>query len=105
MLQTESITGTSTMTPTTVAKAAGESAPNSVMATATASSKKLLAPMSAPGDATLCATRNQRISRYVNPELKYTCTMIGTAISSTATHRLVRFFDCKAKNSTNASRE
>ena len=31
-----------------------------VMATATASSKKLLAPMSAPGEATLCGTRNRR---------------------------------------------
>jgi len=49
ILHTESITGTSTSTPTTVANAAPEPGPNSVMATATASSKKLLAPMSAPG--------------------------------------------------------
>src|ERR1019366_9562173 len=65
MLHTDSITGTSTSTTTTVARAAGESAPNRVIATATASSKKLLAPISAPGDATLCSTRNHRISRYV----------------------------------------
>ncbi|MEY4299123.1 MAG: hypothetical protein RIR25_359, partial [Verrucomicrobiota bacterium] len=44
-LHTESITGTSTNTPTTAASAAGEVGPNKVMATATASSKKLLAPM------------------------------------------------------------
>jgi hypothetical protein len=48
-LQTESITGTSTKTPTTVAKAAGEEGPKSVMATATACSKKLLAQMIVPG--------------------------------------------------------
>ena len=51
--QTDSITGTSTRTPTTVARAAPEEGPKSVMATATASSKKLLAPMRAPGAATL----------------------------------------------------
>ena len=45
--QTESITGTSTNTPTTVASAAPESAPKRAIATATASSKKLLAPISA----------------------------------------------------------
>src|ERR1039458_4024503 len=96
-LQTDNITGTSTRTPTTVAKAAGESAPKSVIATATASSKKLLAPIRAQGDATLCSTLNHRMSRYVSPELKYTCTIIGTAISSTATHRLVRFLDSNAQ--------
>ncbi len=46
---TDSITGTSTNTPTTVASAAPESIPNRLIATATASSKKLLAPMSADG--------------------------------------------------------
>ena len=46
-LHTDSITGTSTRTPTTVARAAPEEGPKSVMATATASSKKLLAPMMA----------------------------------------------------------
>ena len=48
------MTGTSTRTPTTVARAAGEEGPNRVIATATASSKKLLAPIKAPGVATLC---------------------------------------------------
>ena len=37
--------------------------PNKLIATATASSKKLLAPISAPGDATLCGTFAARISR------------------------------------------
>ena len=50
--QTESITGTSTSTPTTVARAAPDSGPNRAIAVATASSKKLLAPISAPGAAT-----------------------------------------------------
>ena len=42
---TVSITGASVRTPKTVASAAPDSKPNSEMATATASSKKLLAPM------------------------------------------------------------
>ena len=41
----ESITGTSTSTPTTVTIAAGDYRPKSEIATATASSKKLLAPI------------------------------------------------------------
>src|SRR5687768_4354474 len=60
---TESITGTSTSTPTTVASAAPESKPNSVIAAATASSKKLLAPMRAEGPATAWATRRRRLSQ------------------------------------------
>src|SRR5690606_9525065 len=53
---TESITGTSTRTPTTVASAAPECTPNTATAVATDSSKKLLAPISADGPATQCAT-------------------------------------------------
>ena len=49
---TESITGTSISTPTTVASAAPDWKPNRAMAVATASSKKLLAPISAEGPAT-----------------------------------------------------
>ena len=60
-LQTESMTGTSTRTPTTVASAAPEPGPNRAIAVATASSKKLLAPISAPGAATECSTFSQRI--------------------------------------------
>ena len=46
---TDSITGTSTSTPTTVASAAPDWKPNNAIAVATASSKKLLAPISAEG--------------------------------------------------------
>src|SRR5690554_6922468 len=46
-----SINGTSTSTPTTVASAAPDCRPNRAMAAATASSKKLLAPIMAPGAA------------------------------------------------------
>src|SRR5690606_31554204 len=49
----DSITGTSTRTPTTVASAAPECRPNRLIATATANSKKLDVPMSAQGAATL----------------------------------------------------
>ena len=52
MWTTESMTGTSTSTPTTVAKAAPDWKPKSAMAVATASSKKLLAPINAEGPAT-----------------------------------------------------
>src|ERR1035438_6224321 len=56
--QTESITRTSTSTPTTVASAAPDSGPNSAIAVATANSKKLDAPINAPGAATECSTLN-----------------------------------------------
>ena len=49
---TVSITGTSISTPTTVASAAPEWSPKKLMAAATASSKKLDAPISADGPAT-----------------------------------------------------
>jgi hypothetical protein len=45
----ESITGTSTSTPTTVANAAPECKPNKEIATATANSKKLLVPIKHAG--------------------------------------------------------
>lgn len=49
--QTDSMTGTSIKTPTTVASAAPDPAPNKAIAVATASSKKLLAPIRAQGAA------------------------------------------------------
>jgi hypothetical protein len=49
---TDNMTGTSNNTPTTVASAAPDEKPNRLIATATASSKKLLAPISADGPAT-----------------------------------------------------
>jgi hypothetical protein len=63
MRTTDSITGTSTRTPTTVASAAPESRPNRLIAAATASSKKLLAPISAAGAATHQATPKRRLSQ------------------------------------------
>jgi len=60
--QTDSITGTSTRTPTPVARVAPDVSPNSAITVATASSKKLLAPMRAPRAATERGTRSQRAS-------------------------------------------
>jgi len=60
---TDSITGTSIRTPTTVASAAPESKPKRLIAAATASSKKFEAPMSAEGPATQCASPVARLSR------------------------------------------
>src|SRR5690606_26581010 len=58
-----SISGTSISTPTTVASTAPLVTPNSTMATATAISKKLLAPIKPAGAATRCGTRQ----RYAHP--------------------------------------
>lgn len=55
-LHTDNMTGTSTRTPTTVASVAPDCSPNREIDTATANSKKLLAPISAPGAAMLCGT-------------------------------------------------
>ena len=60
---TSSITGTSISTPTTVASAAPELKPNRLMAAATASSKKLDAPISADGQAMLCFSPTARFSQ------------------------------------------
>ena len=59
----ESITGTSTNTPTTVASAAPEFNPNKLMATATANSKKLDVPISAAG----AAVENEIRHIYAQP--------------------------------------
>ncbi len=60
---TSNITGTSISTPTTVASAAPDSKPNRLMAAATASSKKLDAPISAEGQATLWASPTARFRK------------------------------------------
>ena len=62
-----------------VASAAPDSKPNRLMAAATASSKKLLAPISADGQATLCDSPSLRLSPYASAELKNTWIPIGTA--------------------------
>src|SRR6476659_9019312 len=100
---TESITGTSTSTPTTVASAAPDSGPNNAIAVATASSKKLLAPISAPGAATECSTFRSFINPYDSEALKYTCSVIGTAINTTLKKRLVMLSDWKAKIKTSVA--
>ena len=53
-LTKSNITGTSTSTPTTVAKVAPDCNPKSDIDTATANSKKLLAPIIPAGEAILC---------------------------------------------------
>src|SRR5256885_184594 len=60
---TSSITGTSISTPTTVASAAPDWKPNRLMAAATASSKKLEAPINAEGQAMLCCSPALRLSQ------------------------------------------
>ena len=60
---TNSMTGTSISTPTTVASAAPELKPNKLIAAATANSKKFEAPISADGQATLCFSPNARFRR------------------------------------------
>ena len=56
--------GTSVKTPTVVASAAGESIPNSAIATATANSKKLDAPIIPAGAAILCFNFNTLAAKY-----------------------------------------
>ena len=58
----ESITGTSTRTPTTVASAAPEFRPKRLIATATASSKKLEAPISAAGAVALAVSATAHVT-------------------------------------------
>ena len=50
------MTGTSVRTPTVVANAAGEVVPNNAIATATANSKKLDAPIMPAGAVILCGS-------------------------------------------------
>ena len=63
ILTTDNITGTSIKTPTTVASAAPDCRPNRLIAAATESSKKLLAPIKAEGPATQCCSPSRRLSR------------------------------------------
>ena len=81
--QTDSITGTSISTPATVANPAAESGPNSAIAVATASSKKLLAPIGAPGAATSVLDAEQAHQAIRERRVEVTCIRIGIAISAT----------------------
>lgn len=60
--------GTSINTPTTVANAAPDSNPNNAMATATANSKKLLAPIIDAGEQIQCS--NFKYFLPINQDIK-----------------------------------
>ena len=63
--------GTSTRTPTTVAKAAPEFIPNRDIATATASSKKLDVPIKQAGAAISWLSLIDRATRYPTAKILY----------------------------------
>ncbi len=64
------MTGTSTRTPTIVARATGLCAPKRDMATATASSKKLEAPIIPAGAAMSCESFNALLARYAIKKIR-----------------------------------
>ena len=64
------MTGTSTRTPTTVANAAPDSNPKREIATATASSKKLLAPIIPAGAAIECDSLQAFAHPYAMKNIK-----------------------------------
>ena len=64
------MTGTSISTPTTVASAAPELNPKRLIAAATASSKKLLAPISAEGPATQCCSPDKAVQQIGEPRIE-----------------------------------
>lgn len=64
MYTKNSMVGTSVSTPTVVAKVAGDSIPNNAIATATASSKKLDAPIIPAGAAMLYGSFNHLHAKY-----------------------------------------
>ena len=70
ILTSISITGTSVSTPTMVARAAGLFVPKREIATATASSKKLEAPIIPAGAAILCGSFNAKLARYAMKKMR-----------------------------------
>ena len=76
-----SITGTSTKTPTIVASATGLVVPKSAIATATASSKKLDAPIIPAGAATLCGSLRSFAAIYATKKMKKVWIVSGMAIN------------------------
>ena len=70
ILTSSSMTGTSVRTPTVVANAAGDVVPNRATATATASSKKLEAPIIPAGAAILWGNFNIWQAVYDIPKIK-----------------------------------
>ena len=74
--------GTSVSTPTVVASAAGDDAPNKAIATATASSKKLEAPIIPAGAAILYGSFQIRHAIYAMAKIRNVCIIRGTAINT-----------------------
>lgn len=98
-----SITGTSTNTPTTVASAAPELSPNKAMATATANSKKLLAPIIAPGAAISWGNFHALAHKYAKKNIKNVCIVSGIAINAIWAGLSIIFWPWKANNITNVN--
>lgn len=71
ILTNDSITGTSTNTPTTTAKVTPECTPKRIMATATANSKKLLDPINAEGAASANGIRSLFVPKYPTAKIRY----------------------------------
>ena len=82
MKKWDTLKGTSTKTPTTVTKAAGDCNPKSAIATATASSKKLLAPIIAAGAQIGCGRLSFLPAIQVIKNIKYVCKIKGMATKS-----------------------
>ena len=76
------ITGTSTSTPTTVANAAPDCKPNREIATATANSKKLLAPIIPAGAAISWGNFHHLSQPYAMKNISTVFITIGTAIKT-----------------------
>ena len=96
----DSITGTSTSTPTTVASAAPECRPNSEIATATASSKKLDVPIMQAGAAMLCGRRSFHAATYEMAKMPTLCSTSGTAIMAMTSGLSIRVPAWKPNSST-----
>ena len=82
ILTNVNITGTSTNTPTTVASAAPDCNPKREIATATESSKKLLAPIIPAGAAILWGNFQSFAQIYANPNIKNVWMVSGIAINN-----------------------
>jgi hypothetical protein len=80
ILTSINMTGTSISTPTTVAKAAPDESPNSIVAVAMATSKWLLAPIIAEGAASSYLNFSFLANQYVRVKIKIVCRKSGMAI-------------------------
>ena len=81
ILTRSSIMGTSTSTPTTVANAAPDCKPKRDIATATANSKKLLAPIIPAGAAIEWGSRVNFAHKYAKKNISMVCKIRGIAIN------------------------